>query len=446
MSWDEVKVGDFLKRSKIPIEIEDNKKYKRVTIRIKHNGVSLRDVQVGKKIGTKKQFILKSGQFILSKIDARYGAFGIAGEDVDGAIITGNFWAYDVDKTMVNIEWFNQYTNSPQFYELCERASSGITHRKYLDEGFLLNHRIVIPTLNEQAKIIKKIKRQSATFLELSDEQRHQSEFMEKLRQQILQDAIQGKLVSQNPNDEPASKLLEKIKAEKEKLIKEKNLKKGKPLPPIKEEEIPFDIPKNWVWCRLGELTSVTKLAGFEYTKYIKLQKVGEVPVIRAQNVKPNKILEDNLLYIDKKTSLQLERSALTKSCLLITFIGAGIGEVAIFNKKDRWHLAPNVAKAEPIFKEISLEYLMWFLLSSYGREEFFKIQKATAQPSLSMGTIRIVCIPLPPFPEQKRIVKKIEELLKVCDELEKEVKQNQNLTQQLLQSALKEALEPKVN
>ena len=97
------KIGSFLLRSKIPIDIEDTKEYNRVTIRINHNGVSLRDREIGKKIGTKKQFILIAGQFILSKIDARYGAFGIASNEVDGAIITGNFWAYNVDKKKVNI-------------------------------------------------------------------------------------------------------------------------------------------------------------------------------------------------------------------------------------------------------------------------------------------------------------------------------------------------------
>ena len=87
MNWKKTKIGDFLKRSKIPVDIKDDKTYGRVKIRIKHNGVSLRDTAKGKKIGTKKQFILKAGQFILSKIDARYGAFGVAGREVEGAII-----------------------------------------------------------------------------------------------------------------------------------------------------------------------------------------------------------------------------------------------------------------------------------------------------------------------------------------------------------------------
>ena len=151
------KIGEFLKRSKIPIDIEDDIEYNRVTIRINHNGVSLRDSEIGKNIGTKKQFILKAGQFIVSKIDARYGAFGIAPNEVHNAIITGNFWAYDVDTDLINIDWFNQFTNSPIFYEVCERASSGITHRKYLDEKFFLNYHILLPSVEEQLIQIEKI-------------------------------------------------------------------------------------------------------------------------------------------------------------------------------------------------------------------------------------------------------------------------------------------------
>src|SRR5690606_35091887 len=170
MSSRKIRLGDFLIRSKIPVDIEDNKKYKRVTIRTKHQGVSVRDFEIGSKIGTKKQFVLKAGQFILSKIDARYGAFGIAPEEVDGAIITGNFWAYDVDFSLVNIEWFNQFTNSQDFYDLCEQASSGITHRKYLNEDSFLDNEIYLPSPEEQLQIIEEFKTNRETINVLSTE------------------------------------------------------------------------------------------------------------------------------------------------------------------------------------------------------------------------------------------------------------------------------------
>jgi len=145
------------------------------------------------------------------------------------------------------------------------------------------------------------------------------------------------------------------------------------------------------------------------------------------------------------KTSLLLHRCALTKPALLITFIGAGIGDVALFNESNRWHLAPNVAKQE-LFEGcenyITLKFINHFLMSDYGRKELFKHVKATAQPSLSMGTIRDIDYPLPPFEEQKEIVKKIKKLFKICDELETQINSSKTNSKTLMQAVLKEAFE----
>ncbi|NJL63744.1 MAG: restriction endonuclease [Methylacidiphilales bacterium] len=244
---------------------------------------------------------------------------------------------------------------------------------------------------------------------------------VQKLRELILQLAVMGKLVPQDKNDEPASVLLEKVKAEKEKLVKEKKLKKSTPLKPIEKDEEPHMVPKTWEWKKTEELCFVTKLAGFEYTKYLVLSEHGEVPVIRAQNVKLNNIDDTNLRFIDLKTSLLLERSALTKTAILMTFIGAGIGDVAIFRAKERWHLAPNVAKLEPFNnygEKLDIKYLLIFLMSATGRFEIFKHRKSTAQPSLSMETIRDINIAIPPLAEQKRIVAKVDELMVMCDRI----------------------------
>ena len=444
-----IKIGDFLKRSKIAVDIEDLIEYNRVTIRINHNGVSLRDQEIGNKIGTKKQFILNAGQFIVSKIDARYGAFGIAPEEVDGAIITGNFWAYDVDFKRLNIEWFNQFTNSPDFYDLCERASSGITHRKYLNENSFLNHEIDLPNVEEQLRQIEKIKDQKISFAELSKELFHQLSLVKQLRQQFLQDAMQGKLVEQNSKDEPASELLKRIKVKKELLIKEKKLKSGKSTEQSVSLIEEIIIPKDWHWCKADEIFFITKLAGFEYTEHISLMKIGEIPVIRAQNVRPLNIEKTNLLFIDAKTSNILDRCSLVKKCLLVTFIGAGIGDVATFDEKERWHLAPNVAKMEPFDgceNLVNVKYLNYFLMSSLGQKEIFKHVKATAQPSLSMGTIRDIDFPIPPLSEQQRIVQKLDELFQYCNGLEESIKQSASHNEKLLQQVLREALRKEVD
>lgn len=154
-----LQVKDVLTRIKEPIELEDDVLYKRVTIKTKHQGVFLRDSEYGKDIGTKKQFFIKKGQFLLSKIDARNGAFGIVPDEVDGAIITGNFWTYEVNEEELNIELFYIMTSLPFFDELCKNSSSGSTNRQYLDEKKFLNQEITLPPIEEQNSFIEHFKK-----------------------------------------------------------------------------------------------------------------------------------------------------------------------------------------------------------------------------------------------------------------------------------------------
>ena len=134
---------------------------------------------------------------------------------------------------------------------------------------------------------------------------------LETLDKVILDLAIKGKLVEQNQDDEPASELIKRIKAEKQRLIDEKVIKKEKPLPPIEDEEIPFDIPNNWESVKISEVAFVTKLAGFEYTKYIapNLLKAG-IPLFKGKNVQNGKLILEFESYISEKLSDELLRSS----------------------------------------------------------------------------------------------------------------------------------------
>mgnify|MGYP005958727823 FL=1 len=246
------------------------------------------------------------------------------------------------------------------------------------------------------------------------------------LRQKILDLAIHGKLVPQAPNDEPASVLLERIKAEKERLIKEGKIKKSKKSEKTSDtphyENVPFEVPSSWVWTNIEELFFVTKLAGFEYTDCLTKDTISsnnEVPIVRAQNVRMGYFVENTNEAISEALSQQLERSALTKKCLLMTFIGAGIGDTCIFPALKRCHLAPNVAKIEPYSNKIDLKYALYYLMSDLGQLGVRGISKSTAQPSLSMATIRSLEIALPPLAEQHRIVAEIEKLFELIDQIE---------------------------
>jgi len=153
-----VKLGEVLKRDKTQIEIQDDIEYKRVTIKLYNGGIFLRDKKFGKEIGTKKQFVIKKGQFLLSKIDARNGAFGIVPDELDGAIITGNFWTYNVDYSKVEPLYLTLITTTKQFVELCNNASSGTTGRHYLQEDVFLNTKIPLPDIKTQKKLIQNLK------------------------------------------------------------------------------------------------------------------------------------------------------------------------------------------------------------------------------------------------------------------------------------------------
>jgi type I restriction enzyme S subunit len=437
-------IGSFLKRSKIPVDIEDNKEYKRVTIKIKHNGVSLRDTEIGKTIGTKKQFILNAGQFIVSKIDARYGAFGIAPQSVDGAIITGNFWAYDVDFSQLNIEWFNQYTNSPAFYDLCERASAGITHRKYLNETYFLNYEIQLPSIEEQLIQIDEIKKQKISFGKLTNKLTNQLSLVKQLRQAFLSEAMQGKLCQSEPSEgqETGQQLLTRIKAEKAQLIKDKKLKKDKELPPIKTEEIPFDIPKDWVWAR-----------GTDVAQYIDPQPSHRTPTVSKDGVPyiaMSDIRKDGTLDFNsaRKVSFGVleehkNRYKLVNGDFIFGKIGT-IGKPVILPEPFEYTLSANVIVIQPNRNIIADRYLFYFLSSPIAEKNLIDKKSTTSYPVFGMGKARDMLIPLPPLSIQNQIVAKLDELMKTCDDLENSIKQSQIQNEQLLQQVLKEALEIK--
>lgn len=149
-----VRIGDFLKRNKEAVKIKDEISYKRATIRINGNGISLRDTVLGKEIGTKNQFIIHAGQFLLSKIDARNGAFGVVPTELEGGIITGNFWTFDVDYLKINPHYLSLLTGTKEFQKLSQSASVGTTNRNYLQESQFLNFEIPLPSLIEQEKIL----------------------------------------------------------------------------------------------------------------------------------------------------------------------------------------------------------------------------------------------------------------------------------------------------
>ncbi len=276
----------------------------------------------------------------------------------------------------------------------------------------------------------------------LDTELTHQLDLVKQLRQAFLREAMQGKLVPQDENEEPASVLLEKIKAEKERLIKSKKIKKQKPLPPITEEEIPFEIPENWVWCRGNTLaeyidpqpshrTPPESKDGIPYVAMKDINSDGSVNFLSARKVGFN-ILEEHQ-----------NRYQLRKGDFIFGKIGT-IGKPVKLPEPFNYTLSANVILIQAENSLITSEFLFYFLSSPVADRILLEKKSTMSYPVFGMAKARMMTVPLPPLSEQQRIVAKLDELMAYCDELEASIKESQQQNELLLQQVLREALEPK--
>jgi type I restriction enzyme S subunit len=303
---------------------------------------------------------------------------------------------------------------------------------------------IPVPPINAQIDFVQQYSNLEGKSNELGGELTHQLDLVKQLRQSFLREAMQGKLVPQDPQDEPAAVLIEKIKAEKERLIKGKKIKKQNPLPPIKEEEIPFEIPENWVWCRLGEISDFISGNNFksgdfykgEGTKCIKITNAGIHEIIETDDVLPTKFIQDysqNLVY---EGDLVL---ALTRP-----YIANGLKISQCPASYDKSLLNQRVAVIRPFVDDLK-NYTYSFLKSEYVLNHYKGMFEGKGQqPNLRKEHVTDLLIPFPPLSEQQRIVAKLDELMAYCDELEASIKESQQQNEMLLQQVLREALEPK--
>lgn len=148
------KIGDFLIKSRDIVTIEDGEEYRRVTVKIRNGGVTLRDIEKGENIGTKKQYRAKAGQFIVSKIDARNGAFGIIPSELDGAVVTNDFPLFTVNEKAILSQFLVLITTTKEFIKFAQSCSSGTTNRQRMDIDLFLQQKIPLPSLQEQERIV----------------------------------------------------------------------------------------------------------------------------------------------------------------------------------------------------------------------------------------------------------------------------------------------------
>lgn len=295
--------------------------------------------------------------------------------------------------------------------------------------------------LEKQREILEAISKINAIVSQIQDPNRLAQ--ISVLKQSILQEAIRGKLTAEwraerqaaGIETEPVSELLKRIQAVKARLIKEKKIKKEKPLPPITEEEKPFELPEGWEWCRLGKIFQSTS-GGTPSRSNAKYWN-GEIDWYKSGELNDGLLVKTSQ---EKITDQGLKESSATlfqKGTLLIAMYGATAGKLSILGKNASTNQAICGFYENP---QIETLYLFHFLFAN--RKKMVSESWGMSQPNISQTYLREFLFALPPYEEQKAIVEKVESLMAKCQELEKEISQSEQHAQMLMQAVLKEGFE----
>lgn len=451
MSWDLVEMGSFLKERKGRFKPDDKEinGLKRIE-KIDFSG----KIFLSEKSSKTNMILIKKGGLVISGINVAKGAMAIykGTEDIKATI---HYSSYEYDKNKIDIEFLNHFLKSQIFIEALKgQIPGGI--KTEIKPKHILPLKVFIPaSIEEQKELVKLLDKRNASVNSISTELTHQFNLVKKLRQAFLREAMQGKLTAewreQNPDVETATELLAEIKAEKEQLINDppagragKKIKKQKPLPPITKEEIPFEIPENWVWCRLGEVIIFGPSNGYSPRESKKGQGIkcltltattyGFFDSNHYKYVDEN-ISEDSYLWI-KENDILLQRGN------SIDFVGIAALCESINDK----YIYPDLMIKIRVGKFISPKYLHKLLISPFWRS-YFQNNASGAQksmPKINQGVVLRTLVPLPPLSEQKAIVEKLDELMAYCDSLEESIKNSQSQNEMLMQAVLKEAFEDK--
>ncbi|HOE99942.1 MAG TPA: restriction endonuclease subunit S [Spirochaetota bacterium] len=438
--------------------VENDQDYKQITIS-KYSGVSYRGTKNGKHIGRKRQFIVNLRKYphtlLFTRQGVKDGSIGIAPKDVDGCIATENMPMFSINTKIILPELLASWLNSEECKTQLDSITPTGSAQKAIHERDLLKIHVSIPeNIEDQKKLINILKNKKEAIEYLNSEIQNQSAYLTKLRQSILQEAIEGKLTLKWRKEHPICKgnpdydaetLLEKIQVEKEKLIKEekncpsgRRVKKKKALVPIKAEEIPFKLPNGWVWTKLGEICS--KIGSGSTPKGSNYTTEG-YPFFRSQNIYDSGLLYDDIKYISNSVHKNMHGTVVLKNDLLLNITGGSLGRCALVpNDFKEGNVSQHVCIIRTILSNHN--YFHFLILSPLFQSYVFNSTTGAGRKGLPKYNLELFLIPLPPLAEQQAIVDRVEKLLAIVDELEKQVIERKEQSEQLMQAVLREAFE----
>lgn len=256
---------------------------------------------------------------------------------------------------------------------------------------------------------------------------------IDRLKDTILQLAVMGKLVPQNPDDEPASALLERIEEEKARLVKEGKIKKPKKLPPMSDEEKPFELPEGWEWVKLGflGLTSTGKTPSTSQSQFFD----GEIPFIGPGQISPSGSISPPEKYLTEAGLI--ESTEALPDDILTVCIGGTIGKLAI--AKQRMAFNQQINAIRPLVVDHS--YIYQAASTDEFKNRLLDASSGSATPIINRSKWEGLLLPIPPLAEQQRIVAKVDELFTLCDQLKDRLHQASETEQHLTNAIVEQAL-----
>jgi type I restriction enzyme S subunit len=351
-----------------------------------------------------------------------------------------------------------------RYFEI--RDITGQDQRRGLNMGLVSELSVPLAPLNEQKRIVEKVKELMALCDRLETQQQERQKLFpilshashnrftsapnsanldsifdkignvspDDLRKTALSLAVQGKLLSQDLTDESAETLLSRIAERKSKLESEGKIGKEKKHADVNSDEKPFDIPQSWCWAKLSEITelitkgSSPKWQGIEY-----VSQTGGILFITSENVGNYRLRKlDELKYVDKRFNEIEPRSILKRGDILVNLVGASIGRTAIFDLDDVANINQAVALIRLVsgVNGVSPSFLLHYLNSPSAIDSMLSSRVVNAQPNISLTDMREFDVPIPPLAEQRRIVAKVDQLMALIDTLKKQQQERDHLAE----------------
>ena len=371
------------------------------------------------------------GDLVISGINVAKGAVAVY-QGKEPVCATIHYSSYVFDEKKVDLEYFKYFVKSPSFVSVLQQQVKGGIKTE-IKPKHLLPLEITIPNLETQRQIVKQVSENFKRVEKLNEEIESQETYTKQLRQNILQEAIEGKLtvdwrkahpvVKGNP-DFDAQALFEKIQKEKKTDRKQKNLV------PITEGEMPFEISEDWKWVRLGEIINLLSGRDFEPEEYNN-KNLGVPYITGASN------FGDNGIIINRWT--QNPKCIAKKGDLLLVCKGSGYGTLA-YADFEKAHIARQIMSITPVSDFIVLKYIEYILQSNF---QFLKSKGKGLIPGIDRETVLTIPVGVPPLAEQKEIVAKVESLLAKVAGLENQIQERKKLSGLLMQTVLKNTFAP---